>query len=77
MNCDIKASPKFITHQIRSLTNSMEPSPSREAASRSDTQEFLNILRNMKVQYPAHKNNSTGLYPEPEESSPYHPTLFP
>jgi protocatechuate 3,4-dioxygenase beta subunit len=46
----------------------MEMSPSWEAASRSATEEFYGTAKFITV--------STGPYPEPEESIPYHPTLF-
>jgi hypothetical protein len=44
--------------------------PSWETASCTATSEFSNILRNPKdYSYKL----STGLYPEPDQSSPYHP----
>jgi hypothetical protein len=54
----------------------MEVSPFWEAATRSATQEFTNTLRNPKVHYRVYKGNSSGPYPEPDESIPYHPILF-
>jgi hypothetical protein len=41
-----------------------------EAASCAATQEFPNILQNLQ-------ESSTGPYPEPDQSSPYHPGLEP
>jgi hypothetical protein len=38
------------------VTNSMEMSPSWEAASHSGTQKFPNILRSPKVHYHVHKS---------------------
>jgi hypothetical protein len=54
-------------------TNSMELSPSWEAASCAATQEFSNILCNQKVNLPC--SPSTAPYPEPDQSSPYHPFI--
>jgi hypothetical protein len=57
------------------IINSMEVSPSWEAASRSAIQEFPNILRNPKVSLPFSQETSTGLYPESDDFSQYHPIL--
>jgi hypothetical protein len=58
------------------LTDSKEIYSSWEAASRSATQEFPNMLWNPKVQYSVHAQEpATGLYPQLEESTPYHPML--
>jgi hypothetical protein len=54
---------------------SIELRPSAEPASCAATQEFPSILQNPKVSYRAYKEPSTGLYPEPDESSPYYPVL--
>jgi hypothetical protein len=40
----------------------MELSPSSEAASFTDTQEFLNILWNSKIHYSAHKSPPLVIY---------------
>jgi hypothetical protein len=50
------------------LTYFMELSPSGGAANSAATQEFPSILWNQKP--------STGPYPEPDLSNPYHPILY-
>jgi hypothetical protein len=50
--------------------------PSWKAASRSITQEFRNILWDPQGSLPCSQELATGPYPEPDESSLYHPTLF-
>jgi hypothetical protein len=51
-----------------------ELSPSREAANCAATQELPSILRNPGSS-PCSQEPSTGPYPEPDRSSPYHPIL--
>jgi hypothetical protein len=53
----------------------MEPSLSWEAASCSVAQEFPNI-KQLEDSLPCSQEAATDRYPEPDESSPYHPTLF-
>jgi hypothetical protein len=55
---------------IKLITDSMELSSSREAASFAATEELPNILWSFKVYY--HGYNSP---PEPEQSNPFHPNL--
>jgi hypothetical protein len=49
-----------------------EQSPSWEANSNSASQETPHLLWNR-----VHKSPAIGPYPEPHESSPHFPTLFP
>jgi hypothetical protein len=53
----------------------MEWIASWDAASRSATQEFHDILWNPNIHYLVHNESATGPYPEPDQSSPYHPIL--
>jgi hypothetical protein len=65
-----------VTYTIVSLkiTNSMELSPSWEAACRSASQEFSNMLQNQKVYYCVYKSFS-GPCAEPDQSSQYNHML--
>lgn len=60
-----------VIEKTRTLTNSMAPSPSKEAASCSATQGLSNILLNLKVQYRVHWS-----YSKTDERSPYHQILY-
>jgi hypothetical protein len=65
---------KMIVDVIRlslSLTDWLELSPSREAASCSPTQKFHNVLCNPNINYRIHKEHSTGTYSEPGKSKSY------
>jgi hypothetical protein len=53
----------------------MDLSPSREAASCAATEELPSILFNPQDSLPCSQEPSTGPYPEPDQSSPYHPIL--
>jgi hypothetical protein len=56
----------------RLLTNSMEVSASREAASCAATRELPNTLWKLKVHCRIHKNPPTGRYSDPDKSDRYH-----
>jgi hypothetical protein len=49
-------STPFLSYLTNSLTHTMEMNPSWEAASRSGTQEFSNILRNPNIHHCVHKS---------------------
>jgi hypothetical protein len=55
----------------------MEPSSYWEANSRSATQEFPQHFMEPEGSLPCLQEPSTGPYPEPEQSKPNHPILFP
>jgi hypothetical protein len=71
-NYDRWPNPRKIIFRTNYLTNSMELSPSWEAACRSATQEISKILRNPKVYYRAHKR--TPLVPNLSQIQPAHST---
>jgi hypothetical protein len=54
----------------------MELSHPWEATSSSFTQEYPNVLWNLKVHYHIHKNLPLLPYSELDQSSPYHIILF-
>jgi hypothetical protein len=54
----------------------MEMSPYSQANSPLATQEICSILWNTKGSSPCPQEPTTGLYPEPDESSPYIPSDF-
>jgi hypothetical protein len=55
--------------------NAMELCPTREAASSAAIKEFPSILLEPKCTLPFSQEPSTSPYPEPHQSSPYHPIL--
>jgi hypothetical protein len=57
------------------ITNSKKLSPSSEAASCAATQKFPNTLMEPVSLLPCSQEPSTGPYPEPDQSSPYHSIL--
>jgi hypothetical protein len=57
-------------------TNSMKSSSSLEATSRSSTQIFSQQFSEPEDSLPCSHEPSTGTYPQPDESSPYHPILL-
>jgi hypothetical protein len=54
----------------------MELGHSREAVGRSTSQEFPNVLLEPEGLLLCLQEPDTGPYPEPDESSPYHPIPF-
>jgi hypothetical protein len=56
------------------ITNYMELGPSREADGCAIPQEFSHVFWTRKFITVFTREPSTGPYPEPNESSPYHPT---
>jgi hypothetical protein len=53
----------------------MEQNLSCGTASHLATQEFPNVLRN-QISLPCSQEPTISHYPEPDESSPYHPVLI-
>jgi hypothetical protein len=58
---------------MKNITNYMEKSPSWEAASRSATQEFPDILWNPKIHFRIHMNPS--LFSALSQTNPVHTSL--
>ena len=55
----------------------MDQSLSSETDTFSASQEIPYILGNLKVQYHVQKGPTTHSHPEPDESSPFPPFVFP
>jgi hypothetical protein len=62
-------------HQLTQLTDFMKLSPSWETASWAGTQKFPQYFMEPEGSLPCSQDPSTGPYPEPDRSSPYHPNL--
>jgi hypothetical protein len=65
----------LVVNQKNYPTNSMELSPSWEAASRSVTQEFTSNFMEPGGSLPCSQEPTTGPYPETDRSSTYHSIL--
>jgi len=61
---------------IITLNNAMKQSPFRIANNHSASQETLRLLLKLETSLPCSQEYATGLYPEPDESSPHPHIVF-